>query len=94
MGTEISKTGKQRQRVKQGGDRDEQTSVGSGTEIEWSQVGRGVVEKGWNGTDFVEDPSVIQYLTHLIKALTFKNASSMELRSGEYRGKYSMQTEE
>ena len=63
MGMEISETGRQGQRVKQGGDRDEQRSVRGEMEIGQSQIGGGVVEKGWSGTDFVRDPLVIQYLT-------------------------------
>ena len=35
MGTEISETGRQGQRVKQGGNRDKQRVVGDGMEIEW-----------------------------------------------------------
>ena len=63
MGMEISETGRQGQRSETRGNRDRWRGVRDVTEIEQDWDGEGVAEKGWGGTDFVRDPSAIQYLT-------------------------------
>ena len=62
MGMEISETGRQGWSVKWGENRDKQRSVRDGMEIEWGQIGGGIVEKGWSRMDFVGDPLEIWYL--------------------------------
>ena len=48
------------------GNRDEWRGVGDVMEIEWTWGGESVVEERWHRTNFVGDPSGIQYLTNTL----------------------------